>query len=438
MTVLLPDHVRDLLARLRGAGFSACAVGGCVRDSLLGRAPHDWDVCTAARPEQVKAALSGLRTLDTGLTHGTVTALTAAGPVEITTYRVDGSYSDHRRPDGVAFTDDLTADLARRDFTVNAMAWDGERLIDPFGGRRDLEDRLLRAVGAPAARFGEDALRILRALRLSAQLGFAVEPETARAALAGRELLRAVSAERVQGELWRLLAGDCAPVLRAFAPVCAVFLPELTPMFGFDQRNRHHIYDVWEHTLRALAASPADPLLRLALLLHDCGKPACFSLDGGGQGHFYGHAQKSAALADEALTRLRFDGDTRARAVRLIALHDHDLPPTEKGVRRWLLRLPPEDLRLLIALKRADNAAQSPAYDRAAEWNEADRLLDAVLAGDACFSLARLAVKGEDLLALGYRGPEVGRALRTLLEAVLDGAENEKSSLLRLLERRDR
>lgn len=433
----LPEDIAGLIARLGGQGFPAYAVGGCVRDALLGRTPHDWDVCTAARPEQVKAALPELRTLDTGLRHGTVTVLLPGGPVEVTTFRRDGGYSDHRRPDAVAFTGDLCADLRRRDFTINAMAWDGARLVDPCGGREDLARGVLRAVGDPAARFGEDALRILRALRFAAVYGFAVEEETARALTAARGDLRFVAAERVRAELWKLLPGGCAPVLRAFAPVFAVVLPELAPMFGFDQRNRHHIYDVWEHTLHALAAAPADPLLRLALLLHDCGKPACFSLDAAGQGHFYGHAEKSAALADGALRRLRFDNGVRERAVRLIALHDHDLPPTEKGVRRWLLRLPPADLRLLIALKRADNAAQSPRYARAAEWDAAERILDGVLERGACRSLAGLAVRGDDLLARGLRGPEVGAALRFLLDAVAGGAENEKGALLALLDARE-
>ena len=433
----LPEDIAGLIARLGGQGFPAYAVGGCVRDALLGRTPHDWDVCTAARPEQVKAALPKLRTLDTGLRHGTVTVLLSGGPVEVTTFRRDGGYSDHRRPDAVAFTGDLCADLRRRDFTINAMAWDGARLVDPCGGREDLARGVLRAVGDPAARFGEDALRILRALRFAAVYGFAVEEETARALTAARGDLRFVAAERVRAELWKLLPGGCAPVLRAFAPVFAVVLPELAPMFGFDQRNRHHIYDVWEHTLHALAAAPADPLLRLALLLHDCGKPACFSLDAAGQGHFYGHAEKSAALADGALRRLRFDNGVRERAVRLIALHDHDLPPTEKGVRRWLLRLPPADLRLLIALKRADNAAQSPRYARAAEWDAAERILDGVLERGACRSLAGLAVRGDDLLARGLRGPEVGAALRFLLDAVAGGAENEKGALLALLDARE-
>lgn len=437
MFICLPAHITTLLSGLHEAGFSACAVGGCVRDSLLGKTPHDWDVATAARPEQVKTLFSGFRALDTGLRHGTVTLLTDGGPVEVTTYRVESGYSDHRRPDGVLFTDDQQADLARRDFTVNAMAFDGEKLIDPFGGQDDLRMRRIRAVGDPQARFAEDGLRILRALRFSAQLGFTVEARTGAALLQRCGLLKEISAERVRTELWTLLSGDCVPVLRSFAPVFAVILPELAPTFGFDQRNRHHVYGVWEHTLHALEAAPPDQLLRLALLLHDCGKPSCFSVGKDAQGHFYGHADKSAVLADAALRRLRFDNGTRERIVRLIALHDHDLPPTEKGIRRWLTRLPPEDLRLLIALKRADNAGQNPKYSRAAEWDEAERILGEVLARNECHSLAQLAVRGEDLLALGYRGQEVGQKLNELLETVIAGAKNDRESLLKHVKRKE-
>lgn len=436
MSVYLPEHIVSILTSLHDAGFSAHAVGGCVRDSLLGKTPHDWDIATAARPEEVKRVFADRRVLDTGLRHGTVTLLTEGGPAEVTTYRIDGSYSDHRRPDSVDFTDELVEDLARRDFTVNAMAFDGQRLTDPFGGRNDLAARLLRAVGDADRRFEEDALRILRALRFSAQLGFSVEEKTAAALLRKRGLLANVSAERVRVELWTLLSGDCAPVIREFTPVISEILPETATMIGFDQRNRHHVYDVWEHTLHALEHSPCDPLLRLALLLHDCGKPASFSMGNDRQGHFYGHAAKSAALADDALRRLRFDNVTRERVVRLIALHDHDLPPTEKGVRRWLSRLSPEELRLLIALKRADNAAQSPLYSRAAALDQALSVMEDIIRRGECVSLSQLAVRGEDIMALGWRGPEVGDRLRELLEAVLSGAPNERESLLARVKRK--
>ena len=286
----IPEGVRVLLERLEAAGYEAWCVGGCVRDALLGRTPEDWDVTTSALPEETMAVF-GDQALPTGLKHGTVTVKTGDGPVEVTTYRLDGAYRDHRRPESVAFTASLEEDLARRDFTVNAMALDLRReLRDPFGGRADLARGLLRCVGDPDRRFQEDALRILRGLRFAAALGLEIEPGTAAAVRRNREGLRDIAAERIQVEFFKLLPGKgAAAVLRGYPEVFGVFWPELLPMVGFGQRNRHHCYDVWEHTLHALDAVPGDVVLRCAMLLHDVGKPACFTLDEKGVGHFYGH-----------------------------------------------------------------------------------------------------------------------------------------------------
>ena len=429
----IPGPVREILETLETAGHRAWCVGGCVRDALLGRTPEDWDVTTAARPEETMA-LFGDRAVPTGLRHGTVTIRTAAGGVEVTTLRRDGAYRDHRRPESVTFTDSLEEDLRRRDFTVNALALDpaGE-LQDPLGGREDLAAGVLRCVGDPDRRFGEDALRILRGARFAAQLGFAVHPDTAAAIHRNRELLGDIAPERIWTELKKLVAGDrAAEVLRAYPDVIGVFWPEVLPMVGFDQRNRHHCYDVWEHTLHALAAVKPETELRLAMLLHDIGKPNCFTVDEQGNGHFYGHPAESARLAAEMLRRLRADRATTETVVRLVSWHDRNIPRTRPGVARALAALGERDLRRLLDVKRTDNLAQAPDYRfLQGEIDRAEAILDQLLAEGACVSLGQLAVNGRDLLAMGLSGPAVGRALRTLLDAVLEERlPNERAALL--------
>ena len=429
----IPEGVRVLLERLEAAGYEAWCVGGCVRDALLGRTPEDWDVTTSALPEETMAVF-GDQALPTGLKHGTVTVKTGDGPVEVTTYRLDGAYRDHRRPESVAFTASLEEDLARRDFTVNAMALDLRReLRDPFGGRADLARGLLRCVGDPDRRFQEDALRILRGMRFSAVLGLEMEAGTSAALARNRELLRKIAPERIQAELLKLLCGQHAKeALDGHVLAVAAFWPEVLPMVRFDQRNIHHCYDVWNHSTAALASTPPVPELRCAALLHDIGKPSTFTLDERGVGHFYGHAPVSVELADGMLRRLRFPNEFRERVTRLIAWHDRDIPRTDKGVRRVLRLLGEEELRLLLALKRADNLAQAPAYrGRQQEIARGEAILDRLLAEDACFSLKQLAVNGNDLKALGLRGPAVGRTLEALLNKVVDGElPNEREALL--------
>ncbi len=431
--IVIPAYVQAVLQQLNNAGHAAFVVGGCLRDSLLGRIPGDWDLTTAARPEQVHQALSGLTVLDTGLKHGTVTAVIDGHRLEITTFRTEGAYSDHRRPDRVAFADTVEEDLSRRDFMVNAMAFSPQTgLIDPFGGQKDLNDRLLRAVGDPEKRFDEDALRILRGLRFAARLGFAIEADTARAMLARRQLLSALAAERVQAELLPTL---CAPgavaVLRQYRDIFAVILPELAPMFDFDQQNKHHLYDVWEHTLHALEHTPTRAALRLAVLLHDCGKPARFSIDFRGDGHFYGHAYESARRARAALERLRCEKALTEEVVRLIALHDHDILNSEKSLLRWLGKVGEQSLRDLLTLKIADNLGQHPRYLRVERFEATRKSLDALLTKQPCFDRAGLAITGNDLLALGLQGPAIGRMLDGLVAAVIDGqVENHRESLL--------
>ena len=434
----IPENVRAVLNTLESAGHEAWCVGGCVRDALLGQSPGDWDVTTSALPEETLTAF-GPRALPTGLKHGTVTVKTPEGLVEVTTFRIDGAYRDHRRPESVAFTRSLDEDLARRDFTVNAMARNlrGE-VRDPFGGREDLRRGILRCVGDPDRRFQEDALRILRGLRFAAALGLEIEPGTAAALRRNREGLADVAAERIQTELFKLLPGKCAAeVLRGYPEVFGVFWPELLPMVGFGQRNRHHCYDVWEHTLHALAAVPEDLVLRCTMLLHDVGKPDSFTLDEQSVGHFYGHPAVSRELADRMLRRLKCGTEFRETVVRLVEWHDKDIPRTDKSIGRALRLLGEEDLRRLILVKRADNLGQAPAYwDRQKELDKAEGILDKLLAEDACFSLKQLAVNGRDLLALGLSGPAVGAALEELLGKVTDGTlPNEREVLLEALQK---
>ena len=435
---MLPQAVQYVLERLEDAGFAAYAVGGCVRDTLLGRTPGDWDVTTAARPEQVLALFDGYA-IPTGLKHGTVTVRAGEMHIEVTTFRADGTYTDHRRPDQVFFSDRLEEDLCRRDLTVNAMAMDVDgRITDLYGGREDLAAGILRCVGGPERRFEEDALRILRTLRFAGVLGFAIERRTVAALREKAPLLSYIAPERVLSELDRLLCGAFVlPVLLDYPDVLGVCLPEITPCVGFDQHNRHHIYDVWGHTAHAVAAAPAEKVLRWAMLLHDVGKPACFTMDEGGVGHFYGHPAISAELAETACRRLRMDNRTAEQVVTLVRWHDRDIPRTEKAIARAVSQLGEETFRQLLEVKRADNAAQSPDdRPRLVDIQRAEDILDALLARRQCFSLRELAVDGRDMMALGLRGRDIGAALQFLLDAVLDGAANDREALLALAKER--
>ncbi len=432
---MLPEAVKNALSRLNAAGYDAYLVGGCVRDRLMGMLPHDYDIATSAEPGEVKAVFSGEKCIDTGIRHGTVTVLLSGEPVEITTFRAEDSYSDHRHPDSVRFTRSLREDLARRDLTVNAAAMDADgNVFDPFGGQADLQAGILRAVGDPDRRFQEDALRILRTLRFSATLGFSIEPRTVEAMRRHRSQMRYVSAERIFTELTKLLCGKYVrPVLTQYVDVLGVALPELLPMEGFDQRNYHHIYDVLEHTARVVENVPPEPRLRWAALFHDAGKPGCFTLDEDGVGHFKGHAEKSRVLADGALRRLKMDNDTREAVDRLIRFHDWPIEPEFPTVRRALGKLGPEGFRDLLVLKRADNLAQNPAFqDRLQTYDALQAMAEQILAEQQAFSLKDLVVGGDDLRSLGMApGPEMGKLLNRLLDDVIsDRLPNEREALL--------
>ncbi|MFO7246304.1 MAG: HD domain-containing protein [Thermaerobacter sp.] len=438
---LIPSGVRRVLLGLARAGHQACLVGGCVRDLLLGRPPSDWDVATDARPERVQALFD--RTRPTGIAHGTVTVLVGRRPVEVTTFRTEGTYSDRRRPDWVEFTGRLELDLARRDFTINAMALDHRgRLHDPFGGLRDLEAGVIRTVGDPGARFQEDALRMLRAVRFAAQLEFRIEPEVLEAIREHAALLGHVSAERIRDEFSKiLLAPRPAPALETLRETGLLerFLPELLEGVGVAQ-NVHHAFTVWEHNVLACQHARPDLVLRLAALLHDVAKPRCLTVDPDGSRHFYHHEVVGAQMADAILRRLRFDNATREKVVHLIrhhlALH-HYPDMSDAAVRRLIRRIGLEHLDDLIALRIADRKASGT---KRSELSRGTRLLlrriEQVLAEDAAFGLKDLKVDGHDVMrVLGIPpGPLVGRILNALLEAVLeDPSLNEPETLERLI-----
>ena len=420
---------------LSAAGYEAFCVGGCVRDMIMGREPNDFDVTTSALPEQTRACFDGYHVIETGMKHGTVTAVIDGEPVEITTYRVDGEYLDNRRPSEVFFTSRIEDDLSRRDFTVNAMAYSAERgLVDAFGGREDIKRKIIRAVGEPDRRFHEDGLRILRALRFASVLDFTIDADTADSIHRNRALLGNISAERILVEFVKLVCGvGAARILGEFHDVICEIIPEFGPSVGFDQHNPYHIYDVYTHSLCALRAAQGDKYVKLAVLFHDIGKPGSYSEDEKG-GHFYGHHKLSAELTERALKRLKADGKTLHTVVKLVDAHDRGLPPTEKSVRRLICSFGEEDTRRLIQLRRADNSAlvEWLVKPRLDELDEIERIVDKIKADGELPSLKNLAVHGDDIIKQGVKpGKQVGVILNALLDGVIDGTlPNDRAVLL--------
>lgn len=435
---------------LEGAGYQAYVVGGFVRDAVLDRPCHDVDITTDSLWYNTRDCFiqAGMRVVDTGSAHGTVTVLIDGEPIEITTFRTDGTYSDHRRPDSVRFVKTVEEDLSRRDFTVNAMAWNPRRgFVDPFGGLQDLHAGVIRCVGEPARRFEEDALRILRAVRFSAQLGFAVDSQTASAIEAQANSLRDIACERRAQEYDKLVCGAHAvQALRAFPRVAWKVVPHIKQMVGFDQQSRWHCYDVWEHCLHALELLPADApgVLRHATLLHDIGKPPTFTMGEDGHGHFYGHEEAGAKIVVEDLGRLRWRSDDLRLIEYLVRYHDRPIEPTARGVRRALARASTSlnvdadgarrAFTLMLQLKRADTLSHAPraVAKRLREIEAVEAVFAEELARGAAFCLADLAVKGGDLIAIGVQpGPQMGYILKRLLREVVEGiTPNEADALL--------
>lgn len=430
----LPDNVRQTMDIFAAAGRQVYLVGGCVRDALLGLAPQDFDLCTDATPEEMQALFADRPLVLAGVKHGTVGVVWGKDVVEITTFRRETGYSDNRHPDRVDFTQAVGEDLQRRDFTVNAMAWNPEAgLVDPFGGREDLKNKVLRAVGQPRRRFEEDSLRILRGLRFAARYGLEVEPDTMEAMFACRRLMENLAAERVFDELCKLLPLVTAEDLARFGPILAAVIPELEPMIGFDQHSPHHAYDVFTHTALVTANTPPVPALRWAALLHDTGKVPTFTQDENGRGHFYSHASVSAEMADTILRRLKAPAKLREQAVTLIAHHMTRLEPEKKLLRRRLHQFGWETIEQLLQLQEADMRSKGVDNDLELEqFPQIRAILDEIRVENACLTLKDLAVSGRDLMQLGFApGPGLGNCLEKLLAAVLeDRLPNEKTALL--------
>lgn len=433
--IQLPRNVNYIIDTITKAGYEAYAMGGCIRDSLLGREPEDFDITTSASPQVVKELFA--RTVDTGIKHGTVTVLLQKEMYEVTTYRIDGEYEDHRHPKEVIFTANLLEDLKRRDFTINAMAYNEENgLVDPFEGEKDLERKIIRCVGNPMERFTEDALRMMRAVRFSAQLGYTIEENTREAIEKLAPSLRAISAERIQTELVKLVISPHPSFLRIAyeTGITAVIMPEFDRCMKTEQHNPHHCYSVGEHILCAMEHIKADKILRLTMLFHDMGKPLTLTTDEEGISHFHGHPEVSAAIAKDILHRLKFDNKTIYYVTNLVRYHDLKVEPRKKTVRHAISKIGEELFAYLFDVKRADFLAQS-TFRRQEKEQELQALYGVyqeILDKKECVSLKSLAVTGKDLIAAGVEeGPRVGEELKRLLELVLDEPEkNTKEYLL--------
>ena len=440
--IQLPEKVKYIIDTIMEAGYEAYAVGGCIRDSILLREPSDWDITTSASPYQVKELFR--RTLDTGIKHGTVTVMLDKEGFEVTTYRIDGEYEDGRHPKEVTFTRNLTEDLKRRDFTINAMAYnEKDGLVDIFGGLDDIRNRIIRCVGNPLDRFSEDALRMMRAVRFSAQLGYQIEAETSKAISILASNLKKISAERIQTELVKLLISPNPDYLtKAYETgITAVILPEFDLCMQTEQRNPHHCYNVGVHTLEAVKAVRRDRVLRLATLFHDMGKPSCLTTDEEGIDHFHGHPEVSEEIAGNILHRLKFDNDTIYMVKKLVRYHDQYIEPGEKNVRRAMGRMGEDVFPLLLEVKEADTLAQSNYLRREKEQNlkEVREVYRKILEENQCVSLKTLAVNGKDLMEqTGMKpGKELGETLAALLDLVIDDpALNNREYLINAVKER--
>ncbi len=435
MTMDMPKNVDTAINLLQSAGFEAYAVGGCVRDSLLGKTPNDWDITTSAKPEDMKSVFADFHCIDTGIKHGTVTVVIDGEPLEITTFRLDGEYEDNRHPKSVTFTSNLGADLGRRDFTVNAMAYSKMTgTVDLFGGQNDLKNKIIRCVGDPDRRFNEDALRILRALRFASALDFEIEEKTAQSLLKNRALLGNISEERIAKELLKLVCGKGAKrILTDFAPVLFEILPELQPMYKNSHDNPHHCYDIYEHTLIAVESIDPEPTLRFAMLLHDCGKPAVKKFDENGVAHFYGHQRISAEISAQILARLKVSNKFRDEILFLVSNHDRwELYENTEKMPRYLSKFGLDGVLKLLKVMRADVLAQSPEYRyRLDQIADAEKIAKNLAEQKPCLSLRELQINGRTLMDIGIpQGRKLGAVLAQLLDEVIDGVTKNTQEAL--------
>ena len=435
MTMDMPKNVDTAINLLQSAGFEAYAVGGCVRDSLLGKTPNDWDITTSAKPEDMKSVFADFHCIDTGIKHGTVTVVIDGEPLEITTFRLDGEYEDNRHPKSVTFTSNLGADLGRRDFTVNAMAYSKMTgTVDLFGGQNDLKNKIIRCVGDPDRRFNEDALRILRALRFASALDFEIEEKTAQSLLKNCALLGNISEERIAKELLKLVCGKGAKrILTDFAPVLFEILPELQPMYKNSHDNPHHCYDIYEHTLIAVESIDPEPTLRFAMLLHDCGKPAVKKFDENSVAHFYGHQRISAEISAQILARLKVSNKFRDEILFLVSNHDRwELYENTEKMPRYLSKFGLDGVLNLLKVMRADVLAQSPEYRyRLDQIADAEEIAKNLAAQKPCLSLSELQINGRTLMDIGIpQGRKLGAVLAQLLDEVIDGVTKNTQEAL--------
>lgn len=437
MQIQLPDKVHKIINTLEAAGYEAYAVGGCVRDSILGRKPDDWDITTLAKPEEIKRLFP--RTIDTGIRHGTVTVMLDKEGFEVTTYRIDGDYEDGRHPKEVTFTASLEEDLKRRDFTINAMAYNEHQgLVDLYGGLADIEAGVIRCVGDAKERFTEDALRMMRAVRFSAQLGYRIEEATKTAIIALAPDLQKISAERIQAELIKLVISAHPDYLRIAyeTGITAQILPEFDLCMETPQNNPHHCYTVGEHILHSMQAIEPDKVLRLGMLFHDIGKPQTMTVDEEGITHNKKHPAVGAEMTKKILRRLKFDNDTTEKVVKLVLYHDQDIAATQAGVRRAMNRIGEDIFPMLFAVHRADISAQSDYMreEKLRKFSYIEELYDTVRSQGDAVSLKDLAITGRDLIAQGMKpGREIGAVLQSLLEQVLeDPSLNTPEKLLEI------
>lgn len=429
----LPLYVSSIIEFLNKNGYEAFAVGGCVRDFLLGVTPKDFDVTTNAKPDEIKQCLAEYKVIDTGIDFGTVTVISEEEPIEVTTYRIDGEYNDNRRPESVVFTSLLEEDLKRRDFTVNAMAYNpATGIIDLFDGRSDLKNGVIRAIGNPVERFNEDGLRIMRALRFASRYNFQIEEKTSEAVHNCSHLLRNIAGERIAVEFNKLLCGKCEAVLREYPDVFSVFIPELEKCVGFEQHTKYHNRDIYEHIIATVAAVEPIKHLRLAMFFHDIGKPQYFTMDENGTGHFKGHAVGSGEIAERVLKKLKYDNETTRKVLELIKSHDIVIEERENLIKRYLNRYGVDMFRDIVAVHIADDMGKAPEYQaRIQTYRNALSTAERIIDECACFSLKELAVNGNDIKKLGFKGKNVGIVLNYLLEMVIDGkCVNERTVLL--------
>lgn len=438
--IRIPEYAKVAMKALNDCGYSAFVVGGCVRDSIMGKTANDWDMTTSAEPEETLEVFKDFRTIPTGIKHGTITVIIDKEPLEITTFRIDGAYTDNRRPDSVNFTRDIENDLSRRDFTVNAMAYnEKDGIVDLFGGINDIENKIIRCVGDPDKRFGEDALRIMRAMRFSSVLGFEIEKETAESIKRNKHLLKNIAPERIRVELEKLILGDDAErILLEFSDVLSEIIPELGETIGVEQNSIYHIYDVWHHIVKSVGVSEKNKYVRLAMLFHDIGKPQKKTTDEKGADHFIFHAPLSADMAYGILKRLRYDNKTIRIVTDLIRHHDDRLYDVPQNVRKHASKFGFDFLELLDKVSRADILAQNPQmYNRLSVCDSYMLLVEKIKEENGCLSLSDLEVDGNDLISFGYRGKEIGKTLEKLLDKVLKGEiENKKENLIKFLKER--